>query len=561
MTGFAKTETGPGRRTLTAALAAAAAVVAIALAAACAWAQGPVPEGLEYKVEDGEVTITGYEGDAAEVVVPSEIEGHPVTKIGRVAFVSCETLERVVLPDTVTSIAFYAFDQCTSLKEVNIPSGVTEIGSNAFRMCRSLESVVIPEGVTVIENRTFYQCNSLESVVIPDGVTRIGELAFGACWALESVEIPQSVTTLEANAFNACESLESVTIPSGVRTVGGWAFYGCANLKEVELAEGVEGVGDGAFSNCPALETVVVPETVRTVGEGAFEGVPESCDIYIASDKQAELIENGGAKAEQITVGEPPADTPPADPGNPGDPADPGKPGDGPVEFDPSMFSDVDPDAWYVADGWLEYVVETGLMGGYADSDRFGPYDSISRGQVAVMLYRLESDWFDDGLVERYGSTTDPDRYGESTSFSDMRANAYYTAALNWAKDAGIMTGDESTGFTTVRPDAPISREELCVMIARYFNAGDIPETDLDPEALDGLLGMEDVSDWAVDGVSWCIDSEIIGGVDNGDGTFSIAPHDRTWRAAAAKMFTMLHRDVMGFGHIEPVPGAENPRA
>ena len=41
---------------------------------------------------------------------------------------------------------------------------------------------------------------------------------------------------------------------------------------------------------------------------------------------------------------------------------------------------------WYTADGWLDYVVEANLMGGYASNGWFGPYDNITRGRVATIL-------------------------------------------------------------------------------------------------------------------------------------------------------------------------------
>ena len=199
---------------------------------------------------------------------------------------------------------------------------------------------------------------------------------------------------------------------------------------------------------------------------------------------------------------------------------------------------------WYVADGWLDYVVYAGLMSGYSSNGWFGPYDNITRGQVAVILYRAECA-FSPSLPGIFGSTTDPAQYAKTCAFKDMEAGVYYTAAVNWAKDAGILTGDASTGYTTVRPNDPVSRQELCVMLDRYVN-GSTSKGELDPGVGEDIVGMEKVADWAKGSVNWCVNHGIIYGVDNHDGTYSMDPTGKTWRSAAAKMFTVVMRDIVG---------------
>ena len=199
---------------------------------------------------------------------------------------------------------------------------------------------------------------------------------------------------------------------------------------------------------------------------------------------------------------------------------------------------------WYVSDGWLDYVVNAGLMSGYASTGYFGPYDNITRGQVAVILYRAECAK-DPSLIEKYGSTTDPAKYAWMAAFRDEETSVYYTAAINWAKDAGIMTGDAGTNYTTVRPNDPVARQELCLMLARYANGGVVPSVELDPAKAEGILGMDKIASWARDGVYWAVNNGVIGGVNNGDGTFSMDPTGKTWRSAAAKMFTVVMRDIL----------------
>lgn len=71
---------------------------------------------LSYDVTDaGEVVITGYNGDAATVEIPSEIDGKPVTSIGWSAFQNCTSLTTITIPGSVKSVGWSAFKDCTGL--------------------------------------------------------------------------------------------------------------------------------------------------------------------------------------------------------------------------------------------------------------------------------------------------------------------------------------------------------------------------------------------------------------------------------------------------------------
>ena len=65
---------------------------------------------LRYIVEDGSVTITGYNGRESEVTVPSKIAGTPVNTIGAGAFANSSTVTKVNLPDTIMTIEEGAFN-------------------------------------------------------------------------------------------------------------------------------------------------------------------------------------------------------------------------------------------------------------------------------------------------------------------------------------------------------------------------------------------------------------------------------------------------------------------
>ena len=66
---------------------------------------------FEYEVDDGKATIADYTGKGGDVIVPSMIDGFPVTTIGGLAFDGCTGLTSISLPDGC-SIGEGMFDDC-----------------------------------------------------------------------------------------------------------------------------------------------------------------------------------------------------------------------------------------------------------------------------------------------------------------------------------------------------------------------------------------------------------------------------------------------------------------
>jgi len=137
---------------------------------------------LTYKISDSQVTITITACNRSAkggLVIPDKIEGLPVASIGDQAFMGCNSLTSITIPDSVTNIGVYAFMSCSSLTSITIPDSVTYIGYQAFYDCSSLTSITIPEGVTSIGENAFRECGGLTSITIPDSVTSIGNNALG----------------------------------------------------------------------------------------------------------------------------------------------------------------------------------------------------------------------------------------------------------------------------------------------------------------------------------------------------------------------------------------------
>ena len=257
------------------------------------------------------------------LVIPSSVEyngiTYTVTSIGAQAFMNCQSLTAVTIPNSVIAIggsafsssALYkdvnnwdneclyidncliaakntlsgtyvikegtrviagsAFGTCASLTAVDIPNSVVGIGSGAFRNCSALTSVVIPSGVTSIEDYTFNECTSLSSITLPNTITSIGDFALYNCSTLVAFDMPTHVKSIGKAAFMDCRNLTSaITIPEGVTCIADSAFYFCTHIPSITLPQTITQIGNYAFTNCPLLTSITIPKNVTKIGSFAF---------------------------------------------------------------------------------------------------------------------------------------------------------------------------------------------------------------------------------------------------------------------------------------------------
>ena len=137
-------------------------------------------------------------------------------------------------------IAHEAFIYCEALKSVNIPNSVEIIGMLSFGICDSLETLVIPSSVKHIEIGAAESCPSLNRIVVESGNTHydsrdncnaIIETATNTLLSgCNTTVIPQSITHIADYAFDGCQ-FSSFSIPKGIKYIGDWAFANCSNLK------------------------------------------------------------------------------------------------------------------------------------------------------------------------------------------------------------------------------------------------------------------------------------------------------------------------------------------
>ena len=271
----------------------------------------------EYFVnEDGSATVTGYRGDESDVVIPSELDGHPVTAIGfdcdvpntyylsnirYGVFTGNSDVTDVVIPDGVTGIGDCAFYACRNLTRVSIPESVTHIGDLAFAACQSMTDLTLPAGVSGLGANPFSGCacvtvspdhpylemidgvlftkedrtlvsyplgNQAVLYTIPEGTRRIGACAFLSNRALVALSIPEGVTEIGDLAFESSRYLASLTIPGSVTRIGDYAFHQCDGLSNLTI-QGSPVIGNWAFRGCKSLANVTLGG-VTEIGEYAF---------------------------------------------------------------------------------------------------------------------------------------------------------------------------------------------------------------------------------------------------------------------------------------------------
>ena len=168
------------------------------------------------------IEITGFNNSVSDVVIPSEIEGLPVTAISVGAFY-LSAITSIEIPDTVTSIGEMAFLGCTSLKSVKLSTGVAKIEKNAFGSCSALQEIQVAK-----DNPNF---SSLNGVLYSKKQDTL--VIYPAAKTDAAYTIPSGVTSVAMYAFSENPYLETLTIPNSLIKVGDSAFYNCKNLRAV----------------------------------------------------------------------------------------------------------------------------------------------------------------------------------------------------------------------------------------------------------------------------------------------------------------------------------------
>lgn len=257
-------------------------------------AVAPSGQTLFYNITSNGVEITCkntnyYAGDkpAGNLIIPDSVTNggitYVVTSIGNYAFVACDGLLSVSIPNTVSSIGGAAFMGCglvctnyngsiTQWCNINFTDGSSNpilYSGNLFINNIEITDLIIPEGITEIKQYTFYGWRGLNSVTFPNSVSIIGKKAFALCDGLETLIIP-GVTSIRETAFRDCNGLITVILPNSIDSIGNYAFDHCKRLSSVTIPSTVAYIGAGAFAYCLRLSSVTIPSTVAYIGGNAF---------------------------------------------------------------------------------------------------------------------------------------------------------------------------------------------------------------------------------------------------------------------------------------------------
>lgn len=223
-------------------------------------------------------------------VIPSD---GSVETIGDSAFAGCESLETIIIPESVTMIDDWAFGY-TGLMSVTIPEYVEVLGNGVFMGCWQLSDIEFAgqEKLTDIGDYAFADCEALVyDVFLPSNVTTIGTGVFSGCTSLEYTVWPKLVSKVSDNAFYNCSALTGVLLQDNITSIGDSAFAGCVSLTDITLCEKVENIGKSAFARCESLTTFSVPSLITVIKEGTFSHCTQLTNISLpAGLKEIEYV-------------------------------------------------------------------------------------------------------------------------------------------------------------------------------------------------------------------------------------------------------------------------------
>ena len=202
---------------------------------------------FEYTLEnDYTCTITGYNGSAANVTIPSTIYGYKVSALSDTAFLSNKNIRSVIIPNGVLRIGALCFDSCTNLQEITIPDSVMYIvrsgdaGSGGFlQFCDSLKEITLGSGlenffdtydlngsdsfecIDISKNNKYY-C-SIDGVAFSKDKKKL--LKYPPAKKDEIYTIPDTVSKLSMPmGFTLNENLKAVIIPKSVKEISLYTF-------------------------------------------------------------------------------------------------------------------------------------------------------------------------------------------------------------------------------------------------------------------------------------------------------------------------------------------------
>ena len=229
-------------------------------------------EDFDFEITNGTVTILSYKGTKEHLVIPTELNGHPVTAIADGAFAVPE--EEKKDPNT---------EENTEVPE----EGTAEEEEPEKEPQVLLKTLIIPESITAIGTGILARCETLHSLQTPlmgankASAQYLGYL-FGALHHEDNArDIPASLKclrltgewqSLPAYSLFDCNDLICLSLPKDVTVLEKFAIFNGASLRQIDGLENVTVFGDRSLMNCSSLQIVTISDTAESIGYGTFEG-------------------------------------------------------------------------------------------------------------------------------------------------------------------------------------------------------------------------------------------------------------------------------------------------
>lgn len=236
---------------------------------------------LEYRLlEDGSAVITGYKGSDTDLEFPAEIDGHPVTVLGRnfgFNTPGLSNLKRIVIPETMTAVEPGALQFARGLEEIATGGNPVLDFSDGVLYDTDRQTVVL-----------YLQTNPAEDYEIPEGIRGIEDMAFFRA-KVQSVSFPGSMEFIGCDCFNECSWLSEVNLNEGLKTIGTDAFTNCDRLKVITIPASVTDIGEGAFTDNRLTEVRVAPGSADfLVADGMLINIRDGVVIVYPAKAEAD---------------------------------------------------------------------------------------------------------------------------------------------------------------------------------------------------------------------------------------------------------------------------------
>ena len=244
----------------------------------------------------GQINVESSVANPAPTFEGEGEEAYPVTRVNDNAFMDCEDLLSVSLPNSIKEIGRSAFANCPKLVKVNVPASVEIIPEVAFSGCTSLTNFYISDNVKEVGSGAFNKCASLTSMVVPNSVVKffaglagcdamttivfadgadavqISDFGIGCGKNVTSLHLGREIVTNTPSSMSVSlggPSLQRVTFSNYVTSIPVGAFARSSKLTDVELPSTVTEIPPKGFSDCQSLEYIDLSH-VTTIGSSAF---------------------------------------------------------------------------------------------------------------------------------------------------------------------------------------------------------------------------------------------------------------------------------------------------